>query len=124
MKKRSFIALIAGVFGGLLMALGLCLCLLPEWNAFTQGVIIGCAGLLEALITLFAWRKKEKKMAVHVSWKAVGITAYGIAAFLILGTGMCFIMVWSQLILGIAIGIAGILMLTGMLPMMFGFKKE
>ena len=31
---------ILGTVGGLLLAIGLCMCLLPEWNAFTPGVIL------------------------------------------------------------------------------------
>ena len=34
MKKSTFINLLVGVVGGLLFALGMCMCLLPEWNAF------------------------------------------------------------------------------------------
>lgn len=39
MKKENFIALILGTVGGLLFAPGMCMCLLPEWDAFTLGVI-------------------------------------------------------------------------------------
>ena len=34
MKKSTFVNLIIGTIGGLLFALGMCMCLLPEWNAF------------------------------------------------------------------------------------------
>ena len=35
MKKSAFVNLMIGTVGGLLFALGMCMCLLPEWNAFT-----------------------------------------------------------------------------------------
>jgi len=33
MKKQTFISILVGVVGGLLFSLGMCMCLLPEWNA-------------------------------------------------------------------------------------------
>ncbi|HJC12832.1 MAG TPA: hypothetical protein H9936_03900 [Candidatus Agathobaculum intestinigallinarum] len=41
--KKSSIAVISifGTVGGLLLAIGMCMCLLPEWNAFAPGVVLG-----------------------------------------------------------------------------------
>lgn len=36
MEKKNFITLVLGVVGGLLFSLGMCMCLLPEWNMFTE----------------------------------------------------------------------------------------
>lgn len=41
MKKENFVTLIMSVIGGLIFALGMCMALLPEWNAFQPGVICG-----------------------------------------------------------------------------------
>ena len=41
MKKSSFAAMIMGSIGGILLAIGMCMCLLPEWNAFAPGVFMG-----------------------------------------------------------------------------------
>jgi len=41
MKKSSFITLILGTVSGVLFALGMCMALLPEWDAFTEGIIFG-----------------------------------------------------------------------------------
>ena len=46
MKKSNFVALVMGTVSGVLFALGMCMALLPEWNAFTEGVIFGCIGLV------------------------------------------------------------------------------
>jgi hypothetical protein len=51
MKKSSFITLILGTISGVLFALGMCMALLPQWNAFTEGVLMGCAGMVLGLIT-------------------------------------------------------------------------
>ena len=52
MKKNQFIALLAGTVGGLLFSLGMCMCLLPEWNAFKPGVVFGALGMM-ILVEIF-----------------------------------------------------------------------
>jgi membrane protein YdbS with pleckstrin-like domain len=59
-----------------------------------------------------------------VNWKLVGKIAYGVISALILGVGMCLIMVWSMMLLGILIGVVGIVMLLCLIPMIVGFKEE
>ena len=61
MKKSSFIALILGTVSGVLFALGMCMALLPEWNAFTEGVIFGAVGIVLGMITALIWCKMENK---------------------------------------------------------------
>ncbi len=39
MKKKNFISMILGTIGGILFAIGMCMCLLPEWNTFQQGIV-------------------------------------------------------------------------------------
>ena len=41
MKKSSFTATILGTVGSLIFGLGMCMCLLPEWNTGNEGVITG-----------------------------------------------------------------------------------
>lgn len=36
MKKSNFVAMILGTIGVILFALGMCMTLIPEWNAFRQ----------------------------------------------------------------------------------------
>ena len=44
MKKKDFVTLIMSTVGGILFALGMCMALLPEWGAMSQGVVIGIVG--------------------------------------------------------------------------------
>ena len=45
MKKSGIVILsVLGTAGGLLLALGMCMCLLPEWNAFVPGVALATIG--------------------------------------------------------------------------------
>ena len=45
------------------------------------------------------------------------------ASALMLGVGMCFAMIWGNMIIGIPIGVAGIVMLLSLIPMIKGFTK-
>ena len=120
MKKKNFVSLLFGTVGGILFALGMCMCLLPEWGAFTPGVVIAAVGAVVLLVLLLVRRKMAGKPAVHISGKAVGAVLLGIVGALVLGVGMCMAMVWSMLVPGIVMGVAGIL-LSGTV---YGSPKE
>lgn len=122
MKKSSFVAMILGTIGGILLALGMCMCLLPEWNAFKPGVVMGCFGLLVLLIMALIWRKMENKEPIKLSGKTIGATIIGILGSLLLGVGMCLTMVWSHMVIGIVIGIVGIVVLLCLIPFIKGLK--
>ena len=79
--------------------------LISEWNVFRPGVIIGVAGAVVLLIMVGVWRKMENKEPVKISEKTIGVTLIGIVGALLLGVGMCLTMVWSNIVLGIVLGI-------------------
>ena len=122
MKKSSFVALILGIISGLFFALGMCMAMIPEWNAFRPGIIVGCVGIVFALITVFVWRKMEHKQPIKISGKAVLTAVVGIVGALALGVGMCFTMVWGNMILGIVVGLVGIVILIFLIPLCKGLK--
>lgn len=122
MKKSSFVAMVLGTVSGLLFALGMCMALLPEWNAFKPGVIFGCVGLLLGIITVIVWRKMEGKQPVRLSGKVILAVAVGIIGALALGVGMCFSMIWEQIVLGVVIGLVGIVVLLCLIPLTKGIK--
>lgn len=121
MKKSTFINLVVGVIGGLLFALGMCMCLLPEWNAFQMGVICTAIGAATLLIqSIVAWIRSGRK--IKINWKTAGKVLFGIFAALVLGVGMCMILVWNLMLPGIAVGIVGIVLLLMLIPMCIGLK--
>ena len=122
MKKSSFVALILGTVSGVLFALGMCMALLPQWNAFAEGVIFGTIGILLGLITFLVWCKMEKKKLPKMSGKNIFRTIYCIVATLILGVGMCMCLVWQQIVWGTLVGLLGIVMLIALIPMIKGIK--
>jgi len=107
----------------LLFSLGLCMCLLPEWDLFVLGVIFAAVGGVSlSAIGIVALVKNSKNRA-RVNWKLIAKISYGVVSSLILGLGMCMVMVWNLIIFGIIIGIVGIVMLLFLIPMFLGFKK-
>lgn len=122
MKKSNFVALVLGTISGVLFALGMCMALLPEWNAFKPGVIFGAVGIVLGIITLLVWRKLENKAPIKVSGKGAGIVVLAIIGALTLGVGMCFCMVWENIILGTIIGLVGIIALLMLIPITKGIK--
>lgn len=122
MKKSSFVAMILGTVSGILFALGMCMALIQEWNTLIQGIILGSVGLAMGFITLIIWRKMENKKPIKLSGKTFITVLVGIVGALTLGLGMCFTMVWANMILGIVIGVLGILILLSLIPMIKGIK--
>lgn len=123
MKKENFVTLILGTIGGILFAVGMCMCLIPEWNAFTQGVAVAAVGAAALLAMLIVRRKMKGKPAIRITAKAVGAVVLGITGALVLGVGMCMTMVWSGLMVwGIIVGVAGIALLLCLIPLCKGLK--
>lgn len=122
MKKSSFVALVMGTVSGVLFALGMCMALLPEWNAFTQGVIFGGIGIVLGVVTALIWCKMENKQLPKMSAKNVFRTVYAVAAALVLGVGMCLCLVWEQIVWGTLVGLLCIVMLIALIPMVKGIR--
>lgn len=95
MKKSTFVAMILGTIGGILFALGMCMALLPEWNAFQPGVTMGVIGAVVLLAMVLIWRRMENKAPVRLSGKTISATLIGIIGALLSGVGMCLTMVWT-----------------------------
>ena len=123
MKKENFVTLILGTIGGILFAMCMCMCLLPEWNAFTQGVVMSAVGAVVLLVMLLVRRKMKGKPAIKITGKTVGAVALGIVGALVFGIGMCMVMVWEGLMVpGIIVGVFGIVLLLCLIPLCKGLK--
>lgn len=121
MKKKNFVSLILGTAGGILFAIGMCMCLLPQWDAFRPGIAVAGAGQAVLLALVMVRRKMEGKPLMHWNAKAVGAVLLGIVGALGLGVGMCMAMVWPGLLApGIAVGAVGILLLVCLVPVCKG----
>ena len=125
MEKKNFVTLVLGTVGGLLFALGMCMCLLPEWNMFTTGVVCAAIGLVVLLITVIAYRKMSGKAPIKVNAKVLGKVLYAVLSSLVLGAGMALVLaVEGMMMVGIIVGIVGIVMLLFLIPMCIGLKDS
>lgn len=121
MSKKNFVSLVIGTLGVVLFALGMCMTMLPHWDAFTPGIILGIAGIVVLLVLVGVRRKMSGKSVIpHVSGKTLAAVGVGIAGALALGAGMCLVMLWDKLIFGIIVGLAGILVLLCLIPLTKG----
>lgn len=113
--------MILGVIGVLFFALGMCMCLITEWNAFNQGIVMGAIGIVILIAMVIVRRKMQGKPAIVLNGRAIGIAALGIVGALVLGVGMCMTMVWQGLMIpGIVVGIVGIVLLLCLIPLCKG----
>ncbi len=124
MEKKNFVTLVAGVIGGLLFSLGMCMCLLPEWNMFNTGVgFVGVGAVILLVTAIVNWKMSGKKLP-KLNAKTVGKVLYGLFATIVFGVGMSMVMAFEGMMLtGILVGIVGIVLLLFLIPMCLGFKK-
>lgn len=122
MKKENFVSLTLGVAGALILGIGMCMVMLPEWNAFYPGVVAGAAGLAILLVMALIRRRMKGMPPIKITGKAIGTAALGIVGALALGIGMCMVMVWNLLIPGMLAGMAGIVLLLCLIPLCKGLK--
>ena len=101
MKKKDFITLIMSTVGGILFALGMCMALVPEFGSLTSGIVVGLIGAIVLIAMLMVRRKMDGKPAINFDKKTIGITLLGTVGAVVLGVGMCMIMVWGMMIPGI-----------------------
>lgn len=122
MKKENFVSLVLGAVGGLMFALGMCMALVAEWNAFVPGVVFGAIGAVVLLIMWIIRRRMLGKEPIQLSAKTIQTIMLAVAGALVLGVGMCMVMVWNLLIPGILVGIVGIVLLICLIPLTVGLK--
>lgn len=120
MKKSNFVALILGTVGIVFFALGMCMSLLPEWGMSDQGIVCGVIGMVVLVADLLIWRRMEHKAPVKISGRTLLSVFVGVLGALMLGVGMCLSMVFSQMVLGIVVGVVGIVVLLMLIPLTKG----
>ena len=122
MKKKDFVTMILSVIGGLLFSLGMCMALVPEMGTITQGIVVGIIGLIVLLAMVLVRRKMDHKPIIVFNGRTIGITLYSIFSTAVFGVGMCMVLVASQMVWGIIVGMVGIVLLLGLIPLCKGLK--
>ncbi len=114
MKKETLLEIILGTIGGLVFAIGLTMCLIPEWDLFASGVVVAILGFIILLCIIPVYRSNHpKKVHAPINWGIVFTWFIGIVGALVMGFGMSKVMVGdpskTDLLIGISTGIVGLL---------------
>ena len=114
MKKETLLEIVLGTIGGLIFAVGMCMCLIPEWDLFNAGVIVAIVGFIVLLCIIPVYRKNHpKKPHGPINLGIVFAWVIGVIGALIMGFGMSRTMIentsGSDMLIGIIIGVVGLL---------------
>ena len=115
MKKETLLEIILGTIGGLVFAIGMCMCLIPEWDLFTACIVVTIIGFIVLLCIIPIYRKEHPKKVNNkkIDWGLVLTWVIGVVGALIMGFGMSKIMVGSpekmDMIIGMITGVVGLL---------------
>jgi len=128
MKKETLLEIILGTIGGLIFAIGMCMCLLPEWNLFPQGIVISIIGFIILLCIIPIYRKEHpKKVRGPINWGIILTWIIGIIGSLIMGFGMSKVMVdnasQTDMLVGIITGVVGLIICVLNYPVYSYIKK-
>ena len=91
------------------------MCLIPEWNLFSIGVVVAIIGFIILLFIIPVYRKEHPKKVSNkkTDWGLVLTWIIGVIGSLIMGFGMSKVMVGSpekmDMIIGIITRIVGLL---------------
>ena len=114
MKKDTLLEIILGTIGGLIFVIGMCMCLIPEWNLFKTGVVVTIVGFILLLCIIPVYRSSHpKKKHDPIHWGIVFAWIIGILGALVMGFGMSKIMhrdpSQTDMIIGMICGVVGLI---------------
>lgn len=114
MKKDTLLEIILGTIGGLIFAVGMCMCLIPEWDLFNVGVVVSILGFIVLLCIIPIYRNSHpKKVHDKINWGIVFTWIIGVVGALVMGFGMSRVMVdnpeGTDMLIGIVVGVIGLL---------------
>ena len=122
MRKDTLIEIILANTGGLLVAVGLCMLGIAEWNMHDTGCILLIIGAI-SLISIIPIYSKGHKSAKLVTKKLL-IRAVAFVVALIIGVGISLIIAKKNIVLGIVIWTIGLMTSILSYPIYQYHKKE
>lgn len=113
MKKETLLEIILGTVGGFVFAIGMCMCLIPEWDLLKVGAVVTGMGFIILLCIIPVYRTSHpKKERGKVNWSIVFTWIIGVIGALVMGFGMSKVMVGdpskTDLLIGIGTGVIGL----------------
>ena len=129
MKKETLMEIILGTIGGLIFAIGMCMCLIPEWDLFKVGVVVSIVGLIILLCIIPIYKNEHPSTtSKKINLSFVLAFVIGIIGALIMGFGMSKVMVdnanRSDMLIGIITGVIGLIVCVLDYPIYSYLKKN
>lgn len=129
MKKETLLEIILGTIGGVIFGVGMCMCLIPEWELFNAGVVTSIIGFIILLCIIPVYKSSHpKKEHRPINWGIVIAWIIGIVGALIMGFGMSKVMVVNttraDMLIGIVAGVIGLLICVLDYPIYAYIKKN
>lgn len=129
MKKETLLEIILGTIGGLVFAVGLTMCLIPEWDLFKAGVVVGVVGFIILLCIIPVYHSSHpKKTLEKINWGIVLAWLIEIIGALVMGFGMSKVMVGdpsrNDFLLGIGTGVIGLIICVLVYPVYAYLKNS
>ena len=129
MKKETLLEIILGTIGGLVFAIGMCMCLIPEWNLFVSGVVVAIIGFIILLCIIPVYRKEHpRKPHGPINWSIVLTFVVGVVGSLIMGFGMSKVLVGeastTDMLVGIITGVVGLIICVLNYPVYSYIKSD
>ena len=129
MKKETLLEIILGTIGGLVFAIGMTMCLLPDWNLFKEGVVVSIIGFIILLCIIPVYRKTHpRKPRGPIDWGIVLTWIIGVVGSLIMGFRMSKVMIEgaskSDMLVGIITGVVGLIVCVLNYPIYSYIKRD
>lgn len=131
MKRDTLLEIILGTIGGLIFAVGMCMCLVTEWKMLFSGIVTSIIGFIILLFIIPVYRKEHPKKAPShtlINWEIVLTWIIGVVGSLIMGFGMSNVMVGevssSDMLVGIIAGVVGFIICVLNYPIYAYIKND
>lgn len=129
MQKDTLLEIVLGTVGGLIFAIGMCMCLIPEWDLFNAGVVVAIIGFIVLLCIIPVYRKTHpKKPGKTLNIGIILTWVIGVIGALVMGFGMSKTMIdgaeSTEMLIGIIIGVIGLLVCVLNYPVYSYLKRN
>lgn len=109
MKKEILIKIIIGTIGCLMLAIGMCMCLISEWKLLHTGILMTIVELLLLISISPILQTRKHKNKKDINWKVFLVYYVGVIGTLVFGFGMSKVVSPNDLLKGILISVTGLI---------------
>jgi hypothetical protein len=123
MTKTNYVTLVMGTIGGVLFALGMCMCMVEEWGSFAQGVGLGVAGMVVLALMYLVRQRMQGVRFEAPDARTVLAVIVGVVGAALFGIGVCLCTAFGKMGLGVVLGLIGMVVMLTLVPLTKGLKE-